>query len=65
MYEKPAVVSAAEVTFLKKLRRFILISFITKTPSYSEFPTWEIQYEFKEDIFTFVRVLYDAYHILT
>ncbi|OHB85955.1 MAG: hypothetical protein A2Z38_12580 [Planctomycetes bacterium RBG_19FT_COMBO_48_8] len=25
---------------------------------------WEIQPEFKEDVFTFVRVQYDAYHIL-
>jgi len=29
-------------------------------PSRSEFPTWEIQPDFKEDVFTFVRVQYDA-----
>jgi hypothetical protein len=32
-----------------------------RIPPRSEFPTWEIQPEFKEDVFTFVRVQYDAY----
>ena len=31
-----------------------------RIPSRSEFSTWEIQPEFKEDVFTFVRVQYDA-----
>ena len=30
-------------------------------PSRSEFPTWELQSEFEEDVFTFVRIQYDAY----
>lgn len=30
-------------------------------PSRSEFPTWKIQPEFREDVFTFVRIQYDAY----
>ena len=32
-----------------------------RSPSRSELPTWEIQPEFKEDVFTFVRIQYDAY----
>jgi len=32
-----------------------------RIPSRSELPTWEIQPEFKADVFTFVRVQYDAY----
>jgi len=32
-----------------------------RIPSCSEFPTWDIQPEFKEDVFTFVRVQYDVY----
>ena len=32
-----------------------------RTPSRNEFPTWEIQHEFIEDVFTFVRIQYDAY----
>jgi hypothetical protein len=32
-----------------------------RIPLRSEFPTWEIQPEFKEDVFTFVRIQYDAY----
>jgi len=32
-----------------------------RTPSRDEFPMWEIQSEFKEDVFTFVRIQYDAY----
>jgi hypothetical protein len=31
-----------------------------RIPSRGEFPTWEIQPEFKADVFTFVRVQYDA-----
>ncbi len=31
------------------------------TPSRSEFPTWEVDQEFKDDVFTFVRVQYDSY----
>ena len=33
---------------------------LRRTPSRSEFPTWEIQPEFKADVFTFVRIQYDA-----
>jgi len=32
-----------------------------RVPARSELPTWEIEPEFKEDVFTFVRVQYDAY----
>ena len=32
-----------------------------RIPSRGEFPMWEIQPEFKEDVFTFVRIQYDAY----
>ena len=31
-----------------------------RIPSRSEFPTWEIQPAFKDDVFTFVRIQYDA-----
>lgn len=30
-------------------------------PARREYPTWEIQPEFKKDVFTFVRIKYDAY----
>ncbi len=32
-----------------------------RIPSRGELPRWEIQPEFKEDVFTFVRIQYDAY----
>jgi hypothetical protein len=32
-----------------------------RMPSRSEFPTWDIQHEFKDDVFTFVRIQYDSF----
>ena len=32
-----------------------------RLPSRSEFPTWEIEREFKHDVFTFVRIQYDSF----
>ena len=32
-----------------------------RMPSRSEFPTWDIQYEFKDDVFTFIRIQYDSF----
>ena len=30
-------------------------------PARTAYPTWEVNEEFKEDVFTFVRVRYDSY----
>lgn len=32
-----------------------------RMPSRSEFPSWEVDSEFKEDVFTFVRIQYDSF----
>jgi hypothetical protein len=32
-----------------------------RTPDRSEFPTWEVNSEFKHDVFTFARIQYDSY----
>jgi len=33
----------------------------TRMPSRSEFPSWDVDSEFKDDVFTFVRIQYDSF----